>query len=176
METLTRFGFVVTASLGKAVIPSKRLGSARDLFDGLHIEILRLRFAALRMTLFENRVQRRTLTFTVRMSDHLLILTHNKTALTSWGRFYKRYRNSHLYIKHKWLKSLAIWQAWRSPASLGYLPCQTIGVWMPRNCPPQIAYSYCTIIIALLFGFVKDFLSAQISVVSFFRYLQKSNN
>ena len=39
-ETLTRFGFVVTATIGNAVIPSEHLCSARDLMAGINIEIL----------------------------------------------------------------------------------------------------------------------------------------
>ena len=40
---------------------------------------------------------------------------------------------SSTFSTSKYLFLSAVWQAWRSPASLGASSCQTIGVWLPRN-------------------------------------------
>ena len=55
-------------------------------------------------------------------------------------------------------------------------PVVTIGVWMPRNCPPQITLSYPTNIIALLFIFVKNFFSTKITIISFIINFKKGYN
>ena len=72
-------------------------------------------------------------------------------------------------------RRLVLWQAWRSPASLG-LPLS-----VPSACGcHEIVHLkeplYSTVSIAVLFGFVKDFLGAQITPISLFLNFQECDH
>ena len=72
-------------------------------------------------------------------------------------------------------EGLALWQAWRSPASLG-LPLSVPAACGCHEIDHLKVPIYPMYRLPHLFRFVKYFLCSEISVVSFFLYPQECNN